>query len=342
VLLFSLSLDRICFKVFSRIYSDFLGMDFGLCHQEQWRVWDQNKPNAFSILSALGTFVFAYGGHSSFVTIQHDMKRPFDFTKSTYLAFGMILFLYMPMGIVANLAYGSTIHDSIINSLQNVYVQQGTNFLLLSHFLLTFLLVLNPLNQEIEELVHADHHFGWQRVGVRTGVMALLLFFSLSLPNFGPLLDLVGASTTLLTVLIYPVLFYLYLNASGRIYEEKKALAMSSKNNVDSNRSAIEEYPRPTFVEMIRYNNRLFVIVGFIVMAFGVAICFSASASAVANLVGTTENVFVKPCYVQWFKPDAPKPFPTLCCGLYGTLKQQTNKDKGRHCQNPFNSSLIH
>jgi solute carrier family 32 (vesicular inhibitory amino acid transporter) len=36
---------------------------------------------------ALGTLLFAYGGHPAFPTVQHDMRRPQDFNKSSMAAF---------------------------------------------------------------------------------------------------------------------------------------------------------------------------------------------------------------------------------------------------------------
>lgn len=38
-------------------------------------------------LMALGIFLFTFGGHAILPTVQHDMKRPTEFTKSSVLAF---------------------------------------------------------------------------------------------------------------------------------------------------------------------------------------------------------------------------------------------------------------
>lgn len=40
-----------------------------------------------NVLTALGTILFTYGGHSAFPTIQHDMRKPSEFTKTAILAF---------------------------------------------------------------------------------------------------------------------------------------------------------------------------------------------------------------------------------------------------------------
>lgn len=36
---------------------------------------------------ALGTFLFTFGGLAAFPTIQHDMKKPHEFTKSAIFVF---------------------------------------------------------------------------------------------------------------------------------------------------------------------------------------------------------------------------------------------------------------
>lgn len=40
-----------------------------------------------NVLTALGTILFTYGGHSAFPTIQHDMRKPSEFNKTAILSF---------------------------------------------------------------------------------------------------------------------------------------------------------------------------------------------------------------------------------------------------------------
>ncbi|KIH42591.1 hypothetical protein ANCDUO_27424 [Ancylostoma duodenale] len=118
------------------------------------------------------------------------------------------------------LTYHDAIRDSIIPSIQTVWIQQACNILITIHCILTLTIVFNPLNQEIEDLFgcphrefRATHDFCWQRVVIRTGIMIAVVFVAETIPNFGPLLDLFGGSTLTLTSVILPCLFYLYLNA---------------------------------------------------------------------------------------------------------------------------------
>ncbi len=43
------------------------------------------KFERFSL--AFGAFMFAYGGHGAFPTIQHDMRKPYQFSRSVYLSY---------------------------------------------------------------------------------------------------------------------------------------------------------------------------------------------------------------------------------------------------------------
>ena len=64
-------------------------MDLGECskshHMPKFRI-----TNYFL---GLGTLLFSYGGHSAFPTIQHDMRKPSEFSKSTILAFASMFLL---------------------------------------------------------------------------------------------------------------------------------------------------------------------------------------------------------------------------------------------------------
>ena len=48
---------------------------------------------------------------------------------------------------------------------------------------------------------------------VRTGILCLVAFVAESVPNFGPVVNLIGASTFTLTSVVLPPVFYAFLKA---------------------------------------------------------------------------------------------------------------------------------
>lgn len=60
-----------------------VSIDLGVCQ----KVAVYPNTNFFTALFSLGTFMFTLCGHAYFPTIQHDMRRPEDFTKSVILGF---------------------------------------------------------------------------------------------------------------------------------------------------------------------------------------------------------------------------------------------------------------
>lgn len=53
-------------------------LDYDTCHPYH----ETPDFNAINYFLALGTILFAYGGHAAFPTIQHDMKKPHEFAKA--------------------------------------------------------------------------------------------------------------------------------------------------------------------------------------------------------------------------------------------------------------------
>ncbi|KAK5973016.1 hypothetical protein GCK32_020926 [Trichostrongylus colubriformis] len=100
--------------------------------------------------------------------------------------------MYGPVAILGYLTYHDAVRDSILPSIQTVWIQQTCNVLITLHCILTLTITLNPLNQDLEDLFKCPHHFGWQRILLRTATMVAVVFVGESIPNFGPLLDLIG------------------------------------------------------------------------------------------------------------------------------------------------------
>ncbi|CAK5076593.1 unnamed protein product [Meloidogyne enterolobii] len=171
-------------------------LDFGECRQHH-SIPEFQITNFFL---AVGTLLFAYGGHPAFPTIQNDMRKPEDFEKSSLLSFSILFCMYTPVCIIGYMTYGNSLRESVINSLQHVWIQQIVNLMITLHLIFTIIIVNNPLNQKVEEVFNIPHDFGWKRVVVRTGMMILVLFVAETVPSFGPLLDLMGKLIRYLSV----------------------------------------------------------------------------------------------------------------------------------------------
>uniref|UniRef100_A0A0N5A7L2 Aa_trans domain-containing protein n=1 Tax=Syphacia muris TaxID=451379 RepID=A0A0N5A7L2_9BILA len=194
-------------------------MDIGTCMPHNY--YPPLNPSRFFM--SFGTVMFAYGGHGAFPTIQHDMKKPYLFERAAYVGFAIICAMYMPVSLFGYFAYGDSLLDSIIPSLQTVWIQEIVNVLITLHVVLALTIVFNPINQELEEAFKIPHEFGSKRLLCRAATMVAVVLVAETIPEFGVLLDLVGGSTVTLMVLVFPILFNLYLQAGYKKYDGKVA-----------------------------------------------------------------------------------------------------------------------
>ena len=115
--------------------------------------------------SAFGTFVFGFTGASLFPTIQSDMKKPEKFGRAAYVGYIGIFLLYVPTALGAYIVLGDKVEPSILRTLSdydNLYhtsrvIVSIVEILFAAHFITGFVLMLNPMLQQLEEFYEVPH-----------------------------------------------------------------------------------------------------------------------------------------------------------------------------------------
>ncbi|UYV79039.1 hypothetical protein LAZ67_17000835 [Cordylochernes scorpioides] len=160
---------------------------------------------------AMSTFGFAYGGTPAFPSFQNDMKNRKKFSLAVTIAYIGLVIMYVSMGLAGKYVYGDRVADNVLESLSAGPLRTAAQVLIIIHFAAAFQLMANSPCQEVEEYLKAPKKFGWKRVAIRTSVMAFMVFVSESIPEFGKVLNLVGAFAGTSVIFIFPPIFYYLL-----------------------------------------------------------------------------------------------------------------------------------
>ncbi|BFZ24661.1 hypothetical protein BsWGS_27700 [Bradybaena similaris] len=214
---------------------------------------------------AFGTICFAFGGHPAFPTFQADMKNPEKFGRAIFISYMIVLLMYLPVAISGYKVYGINAKDNILESVSHGPMLYTVQVLITLHLFCGFIIVVNPVCQDLEELLRIPKQFNIRRIINRTVMMALVLFVAESIPQFGAILSLIGGSTTTLLAYILPPIFYLKL--------------CSMKGDWDTVTAPLHE--KVACIE---------------IMAIGVVAGIAATYSAVSALAGSS---FSTPCYIN-------------------------------------------
>lgn len=128
----------------------------------------------YDFFLSFGTLLFAFGGASTFPTIQNDMEKKDKFSTSVVIAFtsrlcfislkiwyrnlfSVILALYLPVTVGGYLVYGEEVDSNVSLSLSKSWLVMVANILMAIHLVLAFLIVINPVCQELEEIFNVPH-----------------------------------------------------------------------------------------------------------------------------------------------------------------------------------------
>ncbi|OQV18096.1 hypothetical protein BV898_07867 [Hypsibius exemplaris] len=238
----------------------------------------QQTSTGFSaFFLAFGTMAFAFGGHPTFPTVQDDMKEGRKFGKAVLFAYIMIILLYIPIIVTGFAVYGDKLEHNILKNMTSGGLQYASLILVTLHLLTASNIVWSAVFQETEEILKVPKHFGWKRALVRTGLLLIAVFIAESIPTFGVLLDLLGASTMSFLAFIFPCLFYLILT------RQFKAAAVES-GEIDRLPAGI--FDIPLWEKTLIYE---IIIVGLFAAVSGTYAGFSELVAPAA---------FTRPCYL--------------------------------------------
>lgn len=113
----------------------------------------------FLCFVAFGTILFSFGGASTFPTIQTDMKKSSRFPLSVFWAYIGVVSMYLPVTVLGFVAYGKDITSNILNSVgsnqhnTSAVLSDIVLALITLHLLFSFVIVVNPVSQQFEELL---------------------------------------------------------------------------------------------------------------------------------------------------------------------------------------------
>ncbi|MPC44716.1 hypothetical protein E2C01_038395 [Portunus trituberculatus] len=83
--------------------------------------------------------------------------------------------------------------------------------LMLLNNLFTYVLIMNPLSQSLEEAVNLPTRFGWRRCLLRTSLVVVGVLVGLAVKNFGRILNLIGSFSVPFLTFVLPPIFYIRL-----------------------------------------------------------------------------------------------------------------------------------
>ncbi|GFQ82297.1 proton-coupled amino acid transporter 3 [Trichonephila clavata] len=101
---------------------------------------------------SFGTILFAYSGVYMFPTIQNDMSDKQQINKATIISFIGILLIYLPVVVSGYAVWGSSVPVNILLAIKTGSLRSFIEACLALHIFLAFLLAVNPVAQEIEEV----------------------------------------------------------------------------------------------------------------------------------------------------------------------------------------------
>lgn len=171
------------------------------------------------------------------------MAESHKFPKSVLFGIGAVLAVYLLVGTVGFFVVGDDMQPNVLMVLPAGGISYTVNILITSHLLMAYMIVSNPINQEIEGFLNIPDKFCLKRIITRTCLAATVAFVGLSIPHFNVILSLIGGSTVALTNFIFPPLYYLLLSRQQKPSDANGPLPAHIVAGIDASEASNENTP---------------------------------------------------------------------------------------------------
>jgi len=201
-----------------------------ISHSNGFTVPKRYLVNPETALAAFGTLQFTFGGIAIFPTIQNDLEEPEKFPYAVAVGYSIVVAVYTLISTLAFVILDEKIQEDLLTSFSTMSLYKEcvyfrtyvilAQILICGHVLSAFVMLINPINQQLEGMFNAPVYFTWQRIIIRTTMVLIIIAIAISIPNFGPILSLAGGTLFTLLNVIFPILFYCKLTNNIHIIKQ--------------------------------------------------------------------------------------------------------------------------
>lgn len=158
-----------------------------------------------ALLYGLGVSVYAFEGVGMVLPLEAEAADKKKFGSTLGLSMAFIAAMYGLFGAMGYVAFGEATRDIITTNLGTGWLSAAVQLGLCINLFFTMPVMMNPVYEVAERLLHGNHYCWWLRwvLVVAVGLSAMLV------PNFTDFLALVGSSVCVLLGFVLPASFHL-------------------------------------------------------------------------------------------------------------------------------------
>ncbi|XP_051114628.1 lysine histidine transporter 1-like isoform X2 [Andrographis paniculata] len=180
----------------------------------------------FDFFSALGSIIFAYGGHNVVMEIQATMpstprkpsKEPM--WRGAFVAYVVVALCYFPVAVAGYLVFGNEVDENILITLHRPrWLVATANMFVVVHLIGGYQAYAMPVFDMMESLLVMKLKFTatWRlRFVTRNIYVALTMLVAISFPFFGGVLGFIGGFALAPTTYFLPCIIWLCIHKPGR------------------------------------------------------------------------------------------------------------------------------